>query len=184
MANDSSDQDRGLHRRDALAALGGAAGILVAPPARAGENPAAAVFTHLPICVTNIARSTRFYVGALGFREAETGLLKGDFRKLFQIAEEVEVKTAFVRSGELAIEFLEFQRPSTIGTATPRPMNQLGITNLALKVADLDATLAAVKALGGKVHEDSRIEMGPAGRPAARFILATDPDGVRLILRA
>lgn len=174
---------RQLNRRTALAALGSIAGGIAATSAFAADTPAAAAFTHLPICVADIGRSTRFYCGALGFTEAEKGLLKGDFRKLFQIADEVEVKTGFVRSKEIAIEFLEFARPAPIGKREPRPMNQFGITNLALKVTNLDATLAAVTALGGTVHADSRIEMAGPNRPTTQFILVTDPDGVRLILR-
>ena len=61
----------------------------------------------------------------------------------------------------------------------PRPMNRVGFTHLSLRVADLDAIVAAIVQAGGSYLEQSRID-NPAWHSKAVFV--TDPDGLRIEL--
>ena len=59
-------------------------------------------------------------------------------------------------------------------------MNQLGLTHLSVRVADVDATAARIRELGGAVHEHTRCKFdGPDGS-TSDFVYCTDPDGVRI----
>ena len=67
--------------------------------------------------------------------------------------------------------------PGTVITPPPlrpRAMNQHGLTHLSFRVADLDATLAALRAAGERVLDETVIRF-PAYQSAACFIV--DPDG-------
>jgi catechol 2,3-dioxygenase-like lactoylglutathione lyase family enzyme len=58
-------------------------------------------------------------------------------------------------------------------------MNDLGFTHLSFRVDDLDATLAALRAAGATVLEESIIRI-PGFEAAAAMV--TDPDGVLIEL--
>ena len=59
-------------------------------------------------------------------------------------------------------------------------MNQLGLTHLSLRVADLDAVALAIESFGGAVVRGTRTTFGDDG--ALDFVYCTDPDGVRIEL--
>src|SRR5207237_9225856 len=71
------------------------------------------------------------------------------------------------------IGLLRFARPPA-PPASPRAMNQHGLPHLSFRVADLDATLAALRAAGERVLDETVIRF-PAYQSAACFIV--DPDG-------
>ena len=168
-------------RTVALSILGGqfAAQALAADPAAVEPDVA---FTHLPICVSDIERSLRFYCEALGFTKGRDGKLSGNMATLLEVSGMV-AKLQFVHLGTLNIELLQFEVPGATGPTTRRPMNQLGITNLALKVADLDRVAGRIRKHGGAVIESTRITVGSGGQQST-FMTCTDPDGIRLVLRA
>jgi predicted enzyme related to lactoylglutathione lyase len=58
-------------------------------------------------------------------------------------------------------------------------MNQVGLTHLSFRVADLDAVCAQIETAGGGVLRDTLLSV--PGSPT-RAIMAFDPDGVRLEL--
>jgi catechol 2,3-dioxygenase-like lactoylglutathione lyase family enzyme len=58
-------------------------------------------------------------------------------------------------------------------------MHEHGLTHLSFRVADLDATLAALRAAGERVLEETVIRF-PEFQAAACFV--TDPDGVLIEL--
>ena len=57
-------------------------------------------------------------------------------------------------------------------------MNDLGLTHLSIRVADLDAAMAEIESGGGSVDRATLVEMG--GRRVAVF--ARDPDGLPIEL--
>src|SRR5439155_140241 len=71
------------------------------------------------------------------------------------------------------IELLGFASPPA-PPPRPRAMNEHGLTHLSFRVADLDATLAALRAAGERVLEETVIRF-PEFQSAACFIV--DPDG-------
>jgi catechol 2,3-dioxygenase-like lactoylglutathione lyase family enzyme len=137
-------------------------------------------FSHFGICVSDLERSLAFYCGALGFEKAESHDIGSEFAALMDLPD-VAVTSQFIRRGPTAIELLAFREPSAFGERTRRPVNQLGLTHLSFRVADVPATAARVVELGGSIVESSRTTIDLGGT-ALEFLYCTDPDGVRVEL--
>ena len=56
----------------------------------------------------------------------------------------------------VTIELLGFRSPATIGDTARRPMNQLGLTHLSIRVDEVDAVASTIEALGGTVVPTTR----------------------------
>ena len=134
---------------------------------------------HVGICVSDLERSRRFYRDALGFREvARLESSSAPTRRLLQVSD-ADVQAAFFERDGLRIELLYYVRPGATAGSLPRPMNQLGLTHLAIRVDALDATLADLRRAGATPLEDTRME-NPEFH--ARAVIVLDPDGTRLEL--
>jgi catechol 2,3-dioxygenase-like lactoylglutathione lyase family enzyme len=133
--------------------------------------------THLGICVSDIERSLRFYRDVLGCVEVGRLELEGQPSATLNGWPDVKVQAIYLERDGWRLELITFPVPGVIGSNEPRPMNQLGLTHLSFRVADLDAVLAQIEAAGGGVLAATRI--GEKGSPT-RAIMAFDPDGVRL----
>ena len=137
-------------------------------------------FSHLGICVSNLERSVRFYCEGLGFEEVASHQVGGEFAALMEV-EGVELESRMLSRDGVTIELLGYLAPGTSGDGTRRPMNQLGLTHLSLRVGDVDGLAATIEALGGTVLPATRTTFD---LPDARldFLYCTDPDGVRIEL--
>lgn len=142
-------------------------------------RPMVVRLTHLGICVSDLERSTGFYREVLGFRELGRLEVASRAAEVLLELEGVDLEAVYLERDGFRIELLHFRKPGTAGEPAPRPMNALGFTHLSFRVHDLDATLEAVRAAGGRVLEATRTESPQFG---ARAVFATDPDGVRLEL--
>ena len=127
-----------------------------------------AAFNHVGHCVTDTARSRRFYEDVLGF----TFLY--DFKapdepsdRLLQIAPPVGMTATYLRLDGLILELLHYDRSGNPPAAT-RVMNEPGLTHLSVSVADVPATLAKATECGGSVIPETDIEMA---------VMIRDPDG-------
>lgn len=136
-------------------------------------------FTHIGICVSEWERSLRFYRDILGFTYRSELQVAGEPSNTLLQLDDVELRAIFLERDGTRIELLHYAAPGHRGEAAPRPMNQLGLTHLSLRVDDLAATLAALKKAGVRVLDKSRIDI-PAFQAAAAFI--TDPDGTLIEL--
>jgi catechol 2,3-dioxygenase-like lactoylglutathione lyase family enzyme len=136
-------------------------------------------FTHLGICVSDLDRSLRFYRDVLGCKEVGRLEMTGGLADTLNGMEGVTVRAIYLERDGWRLELIEFPEPGWIGPRAPRPMNQVGLTHLSLRVDDLDAVCAQLEAAGGGLLPATRI-----GRPGARtrVIMAHDPDGLRLEL--
>src|SRR5438132_1437832 len=85
----------------------------------------------------------------------------------------VDLQAVYLARDGVRIELLAFASPPP-PPPRPRAMNQHGLTHLSFRVADLDATLAALRAAGERVLDETVIRF-PAYQSAACFIV--DPDG-------
>jgi catechol 2,3-dioxygenase-like lactoylglutathione lyase family enzyme len=135
--------------------------------------------THLGLCVSDLERSLRFYRDVLGCKEVGRMELEGGMVDRLNGMQGAKVRTLYLERDGWRLELIAFSEPACIGPNAPRPMNQLGLTHLSFRVADLDAVCARLEAAGGGLLPDTRI-----GRPGApvRVIMAHDPDGLRLEL--
>jgi catechol 2,3-dioxygenase-like lactoylglutathione lyase family enzyme len=135
--------------------------------------------SHIGICVSELDRSVAFYRDALGFTEISRLRLDGpELARLLQL-ESGALHAVYLQRDGTRIELLYYPQDGHQGARGPAPMNRLGLTHLSLRVADLDAVVAAVASLGGACLDATRIE-NDAWRSKAVFV--TDPDGLRIEL--
>jgi catechol 2,3-dioxygenase-like lactoylglutathione lyase family enzyme len=129
--------------------------------------------THIGIGVTDLARSLRFYRDLLGFRWEHELEVAGEPSDTLLRLRGVELKAVYLQRDGVRIELLHFTSPP-VPAPRPRPMHEPGLTHLSFRVADMDATLAALRAAGERVLEETVIRFPEFGS-AAGFIV--DPDG-------
>ena len=136
------------------------------------DGNAEVTFSHVGICVSDLERSVRFYCEGLGFELVQSHTVGQEFGPLMEI-DDVALQSRFVRRDGVSIELLHFDSPGHCGEAVRRPMNQLGLTHLSLRVADLDAVAGRIESLGGTVvaeHPDD-LRFGRIGRcPRLRLL--------------
>lgn len=135
-------------------------------------------FSHIGLCVADADRSLAFYTRALGFETGARFEVGDDFAPVLEVPTPIRLTSQFVRKDGVQLEFLEYVSPGHQGSAERRPMNQLGLTHLSVKVDAIEPVIEAVVAHGGRVHRETYVNNGPGGE----FIYCTDPDGIRVEL--
>jgi catechol 2,3-dioxygenase-like lactoylglutathione lyase family enzyme len=136
--------------------------------------------SHFGICVSDLDRSLRFYCDGLGFEQVASHRVGGEFGVLMEV-DTVEVESRMLSRDGVTIELLDFVSPGVTGDATRRPMNQLGLTHLSLRVDDVESVAAAIEEFGGTVVRSTRTAFD-LGAITLDFVYCTDPDGVRIEL--
>jgi len=136
--------------------------------------------SHVGICVSDLATSLRFYCEGLGFEEVASHEVGEEFAALMEV-DGVRLRSRMIRREGVTLELLGYEAPGTTGSAERRPMNQLGLTHLSLRVADVGSVAATIESLGGAVVRPSRTTFDFAGT-SLDFVYCTDPDGVRIEL--
>ena len=129
--------------------------------------------THIGICVSDMERSLRFYRDLLGFRFEHELRVAGEPSDTLLRLKGVELHAVYLQRDGVRIELLHFAAPAGPQPRS-RPMNEHGLTHLSFRVADLDATLTALRTAGERVLEETVIRF-PEFRSAAGCIV--DPDG-------
>jgi len=133
----------------------------------------------LGFCVSDLERSVRFYRDVLGCKEVGRLELEGQPAAKLNGWPDVTLRAVYLERDGWRLELMEFPVPGSIGPKEPRPMNQLGLTHLSFRVADLDAICAQIEAAGGGLLRETLLA---APDSPTRVIMAFDPDGVRLEL--
>lgn len=129
--------------------------------------------SHIGICVTDLERSLCFYRDLLGFvPEHELDIGGEPVDRLLRLHDTRLRAIYLVRDG-VRIELLHFASPPG-PPARERPMHEPGLTHLSFRVADLRATLDALRAAGARVLEETVLEFPEVGAGAA---FVADPDG-------
>lgn len=127
-----------------------------------------AAFNHIGHCVTDLARSRRFYEELLGFSfERELEAPDDLTSKLLRIDAPVGLRAVYLRLGGLVLELLHFDRPGN-PPHRERVMNEPGLTHLSVSVTDIDGVVARCSDYGGSVLADTNIGFG---------VYVRDPDG-------
>jgi lactoylglutathione lyase len=124
-------------------------------------------FNHLGHCVTDLARSRRFYEELLGFKvERELHPPDDPSSTLLRLPKPLGMTALYLSRDGLVLELLHFAggtRP-----ARERVMNEPGLTHISLSVADVEDVCGRVPLYGGEVLTDTDIGFG---------IFIRDPDG-------
>ncbi len=137
-------------------------------------------FSHLGICVSDLDRSVRFYCEGLGFEQVASHRVGEEFAALMEV-DGVELESRMLAQDGVTIELLGYRTPGTTGDGGRRPMNQLGLTHLSLRVDDVDRVASTIEAFGGTVVRPTRTTFD-LGTVRLDFLYCTDPDGVRIEL--
>lgn len=127
-----------------------------------------AFVAHIGLCVTDMARSARFYCELLGFEHC---------RRLAMSSAEVsdflgfdppghDLKAQYLALGDFQLELLEYA-PQGENRVKGRKMSETGLTHLSLGVDNVAAVLARLEHFGGTLF--SKI--------GDRAAMIRDPDG-------
>jgi catechol 2,3-dioxygenase-like lactoylglutathione lyase family enzyme len=131
------------------------------------------VYNHVGLCVSDLARSRRFYEELLGFEcQREMTLPDEGVDKMLRIAPPVGLTAVYLGRDGLVLELLHFERPGN-PPASERVFNEPGLTHLSFSVDDVDDVAARVADYGGEALEDTNIGFG---------LMIRDPDGQLLEL--
>src|SRR5215472_4632635 len=133
---------------------------------------------HLGICVADLPRSLRFYRDLLGLQELSRLEVAGTHADRLLGLQNVKLRAVYLERDGMRIELLAFASPEPQAAPVPRPVNQLGLTHLSLRVSGLASLVQDLRAAGVLVLEGTEIH--PFAGSAAIFI--TDPDGTRIEL--
>lgn len=144
------------------------------------ESSARSTYSHVGLCVCDLARSIRFYCEGLGFELDRTVPVDSRFTAALEVDGEATVTAQYLRKDGIRIELLAFQHPRPTGTPS-RSRGTLGLTHLSFIVDDVAAVAAALVALGGTVIDSTRLRYDLGTGPNELLFLA-DPDGIRVEL--
>ena len=142
---------------------------------------------HINIVVTDLARSERFYTELLGFRKTKDAYLEGQWIDHIVGLRGVKARAVFIvaPAGEPRIELLEYAAPRGEAVAQTSKANTVGLRHIALRVDDMAATVARLRAAGVTIFSDPvRVPAGVVHHDAGEKTLVyfLDPDGVILEL--
>ena len=133
------------------------------------------VFNHVGLCVSDRARSRRFYEGLLGFQfwwELEPPDDGTD--QLLALTKPIGLHATYLLRDGLVLELLDYSKREA-HAGPERVMDQVGLTHLSLSVTDLGAVLTQVEGFGGSVVE---------GTMSDQSAMIRDPDGQLIELLA
>lgn len=133
------------------------------------------VFNHIGLCVSDRARSRRFYEGLLGFQfwwELEPP--DDGTHRLLQLEKPVGLHATYLIRDRLVLELLDYSQRE-VRKGPERVMDDVGLTHLSLSVSDLAAVLTMVDGFGGSVIDATVSEQSAMIR---------DPDGQLIELLA
>ena len=133
--------------------------------------------THVGMCVTDLERSTRFYVEALGFTEGRRMSFADESTATLLAVDGLDLELVYLDRDGFTLELLGFRNPTVTTDGTPRRMDAVGLTHLSVRVADPDAVTARIVQHGGSVQWDREVTFS-----GARGLMALDPDGNRIEL--
>lgn len=125
-------------------------------------------FNHVGHCVTDLARSRRFYEELLGFTfEREIAPPDDPSATLLRLPPPIGMTAYYLSRDGLVLELLHYSAAPTV-PHPPRVMNEPGLTHVSLSVDDVDEVCRRVPEYGGEVLADTNIGLG---------IFVRDPDG-------
>jgi len=143
-------------------------------------------YTHVGITVTDLDVSRRFFTEALGFKPVVTSdggshkIVANDeygklVSRLLELDEDFDADVEFLQRDGQTIELVHYKTPSPQRLGR-RTMAACGLSHMCFLVDDIDATVAEIKAHGGSLLEDTRIETSLPDGVNRQYVLCLDPD--------
>lgn len=124
---------------------------------------------HIGLCVTDLARSRRFYEEAFGFAHKSDLEVPDQFTSpLLRVPAPVGLRAVYLEKAGFVLELLHFEREGN-APHRERSFTEPGLTHISIAVDDLAASCAQVTELGGEVLADTEIN--------GMAVMVHDPDG-------
>src|SRR5688572_27779159 len=95
-------------------------------------------FSHVGVCVSDLDRSTRFYVDVLGFEELFTMDMGDEVAATMEVDRPVRFRSRMLARDDVRIELLHWESRQASGDGERRPMDRLGLTHLCIRVDDVE----------------------------------------------
>jgi len=183
-----------MKRRSLFAAAVAALSSMTLGRRASAQMAPAPTILNLGINVTDLEKSKRFYIEALGFQDA--GVVVSDppncARVFFGRNGEEFLKARdfkaygkmhHVRMGSLQLLLRQFTDPKPVGSTEAPPTHQLGLSNISVRVDSIERVNALIRKLGGTVFENTWVKKGTVkGNGGAGIIFTQDPDGTQVEL--
>jgi catechol 2,3-dioxygenase-like lactoylglutathione lyase family enzyme len=139
---------------------------------------------HLNIVVSDMARSLAFYTGLLEFALTKEAMLEGEWIERIVGLKGVQAHAVFIvpPGGEPRIELLQYHAPA--GETLPQNSvpNTVGLRHFALRVENIAAVTAKLRAAGVEVRgEPTQVPGGVVEferGSSKQLVYLLDPDGV------
>ena len=130
-------------------------------------HPHETTFNHIGLCVTDLERSKRFYVDALGFTYWWELEAPEESSRLVMLDTPLELKATYLVRDGLVLELLTFH-PDRLLPVRPRTLAEPGLTHISMTVPDLDAAMERVVQFGGQALPETH---------SGTAVMVRDPDG-------
>ncbi len=142
---------------------------------------------HLNIVTADLERSVKFYTELLGFSLVKEAQLEGEWIDRIVGLKGVKGRVAYVLApaGEPRLELLQYEAPAGEDPAANRLANTVGLRHFAMRVDDITAMTAKLRAAGVEVLSDPvKVPHGVVKHDQGEKTLVyfRDPDGVVLEL--
>jgi glyoxylase I family protein len=138
-------------------------------------------FSHVGICVSDLAVSRRFYENVLGFKHLFDAGLGPEIEGTMEVPG-CEFTSCLIAREDLRIELIGYRTPAVSGDGSRRPMNLLGLTHLCFRVEAADELAGLAEENGGGFHRQTLTELPGYGEGGQAIVSVhlTDPDGTRI----
>ena len=139
---------------------------------------------HLNVVVADMERSLKFYTEVLGFTKTREAQLSGDWIERIVGLRGVRAHAVFIEppGGGPRIELLRYEAPAGVTLPENSRANTIGLRHFALRVSDIAAMVAKLRATGVEVFsEPVRVPGGVVEFDAGAsktLVYFLDPDGV------
>ncbi|MBI2867589.1 MAG: VOC family protein [Chloroflexi bacterium] len=136
-----------------------------------------AILNHVSLTVSNLERTIEFYQKCFGFHVARRGDYSGPLVEALMSFKDASIAVAFLRTGSIALELIEFRSPKGKGTKPP-PMNEAGSPHLGLLTKDARADYQRLSAMGVRFDSEPVVNY----RTGTYTVMLRDPDGIPIEL--
>jgi catechol 2,3-dioxygenase-like lactoylglutathione lyase family enzyme len=136
--------------------------------------------SHVALAVGDLPASLRFYTEGLGFELGACFESGDEVAGVSEVAPPVRMVSQYLTKDGFRLELMGWEAPVVHGEPS-QTRNQRGITHLSFEVDDIEATEAALLALGGAAIPDARVRIDKPSAAISLVFLA-DPDGTRIEL--
>jgi glyoxylase I family protein len=139
-----------------------------------------ALIRHIGVTITDVERSLKFYVDALGFKIHKIADESGECIDNFSKLKDIDVKTIkMVDPNNNILELLHYRsHPEKPHNNRERRLSEIGCSHFALTVEDLDGLYERL--IGQGIEFNYPIQRSPDNRVKIAF--CQDPDGTYIEL--